>query len=301
MKILSQLGSIIKLRLFYTKMINKLVIPLIFWVVFFSLIVHASFIAPQWYWNTQKIQMTNEEVVVSKDSVNVKFRASILVDESAYNYTKWVTFQFSPVFNNRYESVDNYTVSLKYNDGSKTPYREEFDKNYTRYEYNVSLKPQRSYNEIIFEADYTLRGIVGKLRGTQYLLFYVSEADSNNRDINFLFPYNYEVIKSPNGLESRSWNNNELWTVSNELTKKPLYFVFNDLEEEQRIATENKRNEQIFNVKIALISALFGVVITMVLTPLIEKYFRKDKEFFGSAKIKKYNKHDSIRIKLLKK
>ena len=54
----------------------------------------------------------DEYVIVSKDGLYVKFKGILLIDNQIYNESDWITFTFSPVFNSRFDKVENFKSYL---------------------------------------------------------------------------------------------------------------------------------------------------------------------------------------------
>lgn len=288
----------------YTKFIT-----LSIFLILVSLNVSASYFRPHWYGTHQRIEYANEEIIVSKEGLFVKFKGVILIDEEIYNESDWVTFIFSPVLNYPFDKVEYFESHLglqtsdwggddAYTVNKKAKYTVTNNTNLsTRYEYNVSIKDLNGWNKIIFFSNFTLKNRIKKTFEAEYSLLYMSQIETLNKDMIFYFPNKYEVIHYPENCRWESGTKYQTFLISGENAKYPMDFIFRDREEEKAIEVRERSIERLWNYIFAVMSAMLGFSFAI----LYEHYFRRDKKILGDTKLKHYKNHDSIIINIPKK
>jgi hypothetical protein len=288
-------------------MIKKSIFIILILFILTILSINASEFRPGDYWSYQKIDGVDEYITVDNGDLHVRFKGIVLIEGDIYNETDQISFTFSPVFNYEYDQYENYTSYLglqTYDWGGGESYTINKNANYTileypnfsRFEYEVSLKNLTKWNRIIFFANFTLKNKFRRIREAEYSLFYISNIQTINQYIIFYFPNKYEIINSP---DNGNWEYGSMYQsfhISSEYAKNPLYFIFKDTNEMKIIELENRNIERLWNYIFAVVSAILGFSLA-----LIYDHIKKEKILLGNTNYKQYKNHDSITIKIPKK
>lgn len=275
------------------KLYLRFLICLIIFLLLTIVLVGASNIQRRWYWGHQNIDNVREQIFVSTTRLDVIHKSSITVDNTIHNESDWVTFFFSPTFSSR-DVVENYKASVNlqtqewgggdaFQPNKKAVYT--FTNTSDFFEYNVSLKSLKGWNSIIFNTNYTLLGRVYKTGDFDYTFYYITQIDGDTKNINliFYFPNNFEITAFNGKGEWGYGRSHKDFIVSGEDSKKSLYFVFHDINEEKEFLRKKQKEDRAFaNIQL-IMGVILGAVLGFFSNIIYDIYKIKLKTFFRNV------------------
>ncbi len=273
-------------------------------IIFMLLIQPALAVSfsPHHNWPMQTVNSVQEEVFLNLEGLEVNFKGSILVDRERMNGTDWLTFDFSPSFNNYKEKVTNFSYSIMTRTNGNLPegLSSVYHANYTElksnnslHTYNVSLNSLPRSFWLDYEANYTLIGTYTKIGDSDYSSYFISQIDTKYQSVSFFIPNNFQIMRMPDGGEMQGVSTHQLITYSGDQSKKFMYFTFHYIDEQKEI---DGWQEIKYLVLGAFTGSLFGLIIT-----LVYNHFTSKHQICKDAEIKRYEDHDIITLKIGKK
>jgi len=200
-----------------------------------------------------------------REYTNVSFRAAIVLDETAYNHTKWVTVYINPIFNNYFETVKEFRVNV---DGNFSI----INHNNSAMELNISINELNEKYWIKINGSFLLYGNKQPLRESEYSYYYIGPGNADTTIITFIFPNYYKLTYSPPGGSLQSGTKYQLITYYGEDSKRFLYFQFLDTAEQNQRNKDKASKDMIRNVGLSFI---IGIITGLLANKLYEKYFKK--------------------------
>lgn len=287
------------------KILLNFFLILLFLFIICSSFSNASNFYPSYYISNQKINYVNEVIEVGESEIYVKFKGTILVDESIFNESDWVEFTFNPKVN-RFDKLTDYTYSISLQthewgggevfESNKEAIYTSTGNEYGNYVYNVSLKSLSGWNSIIFHANYTLTNRITNVHDYEYAFYYRSDINTDDKTrIQYHFPNILEINQvTVDGF----WKGRTLkiFTPSKEEVDKGVYFYFTNLEEKNKA----ERKEKLISRGIDILLIVIGALISL-LAIIVYENFKKEKKIFGDINLRNFKKYKRAIIKVYKK
>lgn len=272
----------------------------LFMIIVLSASVFASEFYSGWYWSYQNIDYTNEEILVSKNNLDVRFKGSIWINSTITDKHDWLTFGFSPVFNYRYDEYDKFNSSVGfqqddsngltvYDTNRKVDYTVNFNSTFSSYEYNVSMPSLTGRNHIVYFSNFTLNNKIKKIGKAEYTFYYISQIDSESQSLRILFPNNLKVTHCPENGEIKYGNNYQVFTISGEDAREALYFVFVDTNEKEFLDTTS-------NIIYLIVGAFLGALIGLFI-----EFYKNRETVTGKTILENHKDYSVLKIKIPKK